>query len=129
MAMPFTNPHFVDSLKESGYQPVNLVNGLLDQAAFQRLIQLECGDSRSFSVDAARLWNPSGIALKFGCTYHLDLKKLDQLMEGPGEATQQGGEVGDRRDRKAPNAERCTHHPLRLDLPYLRASFPSSSHP
>jgi hypothetical protein len=56
-------------VQEDRYQPATLVEGLQNQADFQRLVLLKSGESKSFVVEAAKFWNPSGIALKAGSTY------------------------------------------------------------
>lgn len=35
---------------------------------------MKSGESKSFVVDAAKLWNPSGIALKAGCIYDVKVE-------------------------------------------------------
>jgi hypothetical protein len=61
-------------LQKDQYQPATLVKGLQDQGDFQRLISLKPGESKSFVVDAAKLWNPSGIALKAGSIYDVKVE-------------------------------------------------------
>jgi Uncharacterized alpha/beta hydrolase domain (DUF2235) len=56
------------------YQPVTLVKGLQDQADFRQLNPLKSGQSKSFVVDSAKLWNPSGIALERGRVYDVNVE-------------------------------------------------------
>jgi hypothetical protein len=61
-------------LQDAEYQPVTLVKGLQDQADFRQLNPLKSGQSKSFVVDAAKLWNPSGIALERGRVYDVNVE-------------------------------------------------------
>ena len=56
-------------VERSQYEPDTLVNGLTDQVRFRKLERLGLGQSRSFLVDAAKLWNPSGILLEARNSY------------------------------------------------------------
>jgi hypothetical protein len=62
---------FVDG---SDYHPVTLVNGLADQARFRRLVRLRCGQSKSTVVDAAQLWNSSGVLLEPNNVYDITVE-------------------------------------------------------
>jgi len=61
-------------LKKDQYQPATLVSGLLDQVRFQRLVPVKFGESKSFVVDAAQLWNPSGILLEPDGVYDVEVQ-------------------------------------------------------
>jgi hypothetical protein len=61
-------------LQNARYQPVTLVKGLQDQADFRQLNPLKSGQSKSFVVDSAKLWNRSGIALERGRVYDVNVE-------------------------------------------------------
>jgi hypothetical protein len=61
-------------LQHGHYQPVTLVKGLQDQADFRQLNPLKSGQSKSFVVDSAKLWNRSGIALERGRVYDVNVE-------------------------------------------------------